>query len=253
MDIKKEKEISMEEERISNLINIIPKGRHSVLDVGARDGKISILLTAFFKNITALDLQKPNISDKNIISLQGDVTHLEFPDDSFDTVICTEVLEHIPHNLLRKACDEISRVVKYDIVISVPYKQDIRVGRTTCLSCGKKNPPWGHVNVFDENYLNELFQGLICKQISFVGENKSKTNFVATLLMDLAGNSYGTYNQKERCIYCQEKLQQPSVSTLSQKIYTKLALYLNSIQGYFISPEPIWIYVVYSKRKFSDE
>jgi hypothetical protein len=34
---------------------------------------------------------------------------------------------------IEKAASEISRVAKFDVIIGVPYKQDIRVGRSTCV------------------------------------------------------------------------------------------------------------------------
>ena len=41
---------------------------------------------------------------------QGDVTRLPFRDETFDAVICSEVLEHIPDN--RRAVQELIRVLK---------------------------------------------------------------------------------------------------------------------------------------------
>jgi hypothetical protein len=70
---------------------------------------------------------------------------LGFADDFFDFVLCAEVLEHIPTASLSRACSELGRVSKHYVLIGVPYRQDIRVGRTTCWSCRKKNPPWGHI------------------------------------------------------------------------------------------------------------
>ena len=43
----------------------------SALDIGARDGHFSILLTEFFDKVTALDLLKPNISSSRITCVQG--------------------------------------------------------------------------------------------------------------------------------------------------------------------------------------
>ena len=51
----------------------------------------------------------------------------------------------------------ISRVARHAIVVGVPYRQDLRVGRTTCAACRGTNPPWGHVNSFDENRLKQHF------------------------------------------------------------------------------------------------
>ena len=47
-------------------MNIIPKGKDSVLDVGARDGYLSRLLTEHFTSVTALDLEKPSIAHDRI-------------------------------------------------------------------------------------------------------------------------------------------------------------------------------------------
>src|SRR5262249_46590485 len=50
----------LEQQRITDLMNIIPKGHDSVLDVGARDGYLSRLLTGHFASVTAFDLKKPS-------------------------------------------------------------------------------------------------------------------------------------------------------------------------------------------------
>lgn len=237
-----------EKERITALLSLIPGKAPSVLDIGARDGYISAELTDFFESVTALDLEKPDIANDNVTCVQGDATALSFPDRSFYTVFCSEVLEHIPPHLLQKACDEIQRVAQKYVIIGVPYKQDIRVGRTTCYTCGKKNPPWGHVNTFDENRIRSLFSGVSCETIRFHGENTEYTNFLSTLLMDLAGNPYGDYSQMEPCIYCGNRLKPPPARNLFQKICTRLAFYINKLQSPFIHRYPIWINILFKKE-----
>ncbi len=49
---------------------------------------------------------------------QGDVFHLQFPEDSFDLVICCEVLEHLEHP--QKALAELTRTSKKYCLLSVP-------------------------------------------------------------------------------------------------------------------------------------
>jgi SAM-dependent methyltransferase len=239
-----------EQERICDLMDLAEKVKGtSVIDIGARDGDISQLLTNYFDVVTALDILQPNIKHKKIVCVKGDVTALQFPTNSFDLVFCTEVLEHIATNQLEKACSEIERVAKHHILIGVPYKQDIRVGRTTCYTCGKKNPPWGHVNVFDEKRLKRLFKGTEVSRISFVGNNDKATNFISTFLMDLSGNPYGTYKQKESCIYCGSKLLYPPERNLLQKILTRIATYLTILQKQFITFHPNWIHMLLVKKK----
>ena len=250
MDLTQYRESESEQKRTEDLMRLIshiPKGK-CVLDIGARDGHFSVLLTDFFDHVTALDLEKPEISHQNISCVAGDITQLSFNNNFFDLVFCAEVLEHIPSHLLQKACSEVGRVSNQYLLIGVPFKQDIRVGRTTCYTCGKKNPPWGHVNSFDLEKLCELFPDYDLHEVSYVGENHAQTNFISTSLMDLAGNPYGTYDQEEACIHCGEKLKKPPERSLLQKIFTKLAFYTGKIQEPFCKAHPNWIHIVFKRK-----
>jgi SAM-dependent methyltransferase len=237
-----------EQIRSQDLIQLIPSCGGKALDVGARDGYFSVLLAERFESVTALDLEKPSIQHSRITCVKGDITELAFSDNSFDLMLCAEVLEHIPEKLLAKACDELSRVTRKYLLIGVPYKQDIRVGRTTCRSCGKKNPPWGHVNTFDKDRLQRLFPIFNIVRASFIGENFETTNFLSSLLLDLAGNPYGTYDQEEPCIYCGKKLAEPPERNFFQKICTKAAKYANYPVRFLFKPHPNWVHILFTKK-----
>ncbi|HZS49324.1 MAG TPA: class I SAM-dependent methyltransferase [Bryobacterales bacterium] len=237
-----------EQTRVRDLMAILPQGRHSVLDIGARDGYISRLLASRFQRVTALDLEKPAFTLENVKTVKGDVTKLDFPDNSFDVIVCTEVLEHIAPRLLRQACREIVRVVRHEAVIGVPYKQDLRAGRTTCQTCKKKNPPWGHVNSFDERVLVKLFYPLRVARLSILGPPARVTNFVSAFLMDLAGNPWGTYNQHEPCVYCGAPLAGPVPRSPAQRLCSAAAVLLEEIQNTFHRSSPTWIHMVFQKN-----
>ena len=247
MDLLKYRESKQEIERVNDLFNLMGHGGFTVLDIGARDGYLSCKLLDKFIKVTALDLNTPDITNKNIECVAGNVCALNFDDNSFDLVLCTEVLEHIPTNLLQKACSEISRVAKKHVIIGVPYKQDIRVGRTTCFSCGGISPPWGHVNVFDEKNLERLFSGLRLNKVSYVGLTTMRTNCISAYLMDFAGNPYGTYDQEEPCMYCGTLLKYPPNRNLLKKIATKLAVYIDKLGPFSKIMRPNWIHIDFEK------
>ena len=246
IDLEQYRASETEKARTADLLRLLPKNRHSVLDIGARDGHFSRLLTGHFLEVTALDLQKPCFEFTRVVTVAGDVTKLDFADDSFDCVFCAEVLEHIPD--LKSACREIVRVAKHEIIIGVPFRQDIRIGRTTCRSCGRMNPLWGHVNSFDEARLSSLFLGLRIVSKSFVGVAGERTNPLSTFLMDLAGNPWGTYKQEEPCIHCGAKLIPPESRKIWQKVCSRIAVRTNRVQALFTRPHGHWIHIVYSKR-----
>ncbi len=144
-------------------------------------------------SVTALDLEAPAINHERVTCVKGDVTELQFADAAFDVVFCAEVLEHVRPETLAAACAELARVARNYVIIGVPYRQDTRVGRTTCVACGRKNPPWGHLNVFNEGRIARLFPRMTMEKIQFVGSSDESTNVISSWLMDLAGNPYGTY------------------------------------------------------------
>lgn len=228
--------------RIEDLMAIIPRGRSSVLDVGARDGYISGLLRQFFPSVTALDLNKPTFSIERVETLQGDATNLQFPPKSFDVIVCAEVLEHVPD--VERACSELMRVARYEIVIGVPYRQDTRVGRLTCSRCGRINPPYGHVNSFTEQRLASLFSGWTMAIKHLVGPPSPRTNGLSTWLRDRASNPWGDYRQQEPCIYCGSRFEPPQRSVPLRKVYMGGALALDKLQQILVRPDPYWIHTV---------
>ena len=248
MDLVDYRNSEREKARVASLMELLPANLNSALDIGARDGFISKLLAERYTAVKALDLQKPNIEHERITCVQGDITGLSFSDAAFDLVFCAEVLEHIPQHQLAKACDELVRVANRYLVIGVPFRQDIRVGRTTCAACGKKNPPWGHVNSFDEELLHKLFQACNGVKTSYVGNNNSQTNWVSSLLMDMAGNPYGTYEQEEPCVYCGAHLIPPPERDLVKKVFSKAAVFAQRATQPFVKAHPNWIHILFEKR-----
>jgi len=245
MDLQKYRETEQEQARIADIFRLLPQVRRSVLEIGARDGYISRLLAERFEEVTALDLEKPAFEYPRVTTVAGDATHLQFADNTFDTVLCTEVLEHIPP--LQQACRELMRVARHEILIGVPYRQDTRLGRTTCRQCGKINPPFAHVNTFDEQRLAALFPGMIIQAKSFVGMTNEITNALSMTLMDMAGNPWGTYDQDEPCIHCGAKLLAPNGRSLMSRVYSGVAIRFNRLQTAVTRPHPNWIHIVFSK------
>jgi SAM-dependent methyltransferase len=87
----------------------------------------------------------------------SDVTKLPFTDASFDIVICSEVLEHIPdHNT---AVKEIIRVLKpgKSLVVSVPRYLPERI--CWALSEAYHNEEGGHIRIYRKNELISLLEG----------------------------------------------------------------------------------------------
>lgn len=238
-----------EQLRVADLMSLVPDQVETALDIGARDGHITRLLAKRVRSVVALDLALPNIKAPGVTCVEGNAADLPFSDESFDLVMCAEVLEHIPEPHLQAACKEISRVTRGHALIGVPYRQDIRVGRCTCQSCKKISPPWGHVNSFDEDRLASLFPGMPVESTHFVGEADTGTNALAATLMDWAGNPYGSYGQDETCTHCGAELRPPPPRTWLQRALTRAATVARAATGNLERPKGNWIHLRLGKTR----
>jgi SAM-dependent methyltransferase len=86
----------------------------------------------------------------------ADVTALPFGDASFDLVICSEVLEHIPDH--KRAIGELNRVIRPggQLAVSVPR----RWPETICwvLSADYRTTPGGHLRIYAPRHLRNLIR-----------------------------------------------------------------------------------------------
>ncbi len=238
---------ALERLRLDRLMALLPKDVISVLEIGARHGVMTQRLAEICDQVTALDLKKPSFDIDGVSTVEGDVQRLQFPDNSFDCVICTEVLEHVPR--FEAGAKELVRVAKNYILLGVPYRQDTRVGRTTCIHCGKISPPFGHLNSFDERKIADLFAGAEISSVEYVSKNRERTNVVSTWLQDFGGNPYGSYDQEESCVHCGRKLHRPEQLSFVRRAAAALGCRLYRIQYVFNRPRPTWILVLFRKKR----
>lgn len=117
---------------------LLEKAKHihpeSVLDVGAGEG---FTLEMLRKNKIAKELEGIEYMDEAIqlgkklhpkVKIKkGDIYKLPYKANTFDLVICTEVLEHLDEP--QKALEELKRVAKKYLIISVPNEPLFTVQR----------------------------------------------------------------------------------------------------------------------------
>lgn len=125
-----------------------------VLDVGAGSGAMmrELRIHKNIKRVIGMDIapNSPGIHEASI-------DNIPFFENYFDTVTCSEVLEHLDDKTLSKGIAEMHRVLKPGghVIITVPYKYDFPQNRVTCPSCGTSFDRWGHVQSFDESTMEK--------------------------------------------------------------------------------------------------
>jgi ubiquinone/menaquinone biosynthesis C-methylase UbiE len=95
-----------------------------VLDIGCGPGTADAVYGSKADHVVALDVKKEFLEDKKadaiVLPVLGDATSLPFADGSIQTVVMSEVLEHIEDD--RRAVDEIARVLapQGHLIVTVP-------------------------------------------------------------------------------------------------------------------------------------
>jgi len=146
------------------IISKIPKNVYSILDVGCGKGWVAQEFLAKGKKVYSLDISvtNPAIVKKlypveNNFAITADSYHLPFTDNTFDTVIASEIIEHVvdPASFVK----ELFRVVKKggSLIITTPYKE--KLVYYLCIHCNQKTPANAHIHSFDENKLQNLYSG----------------------------------------------------------------------------------------------
>jgi ubiquinone biosynthesis O-methyltransferase len=153
-----------EKRRFETILRMVNrKSSLKILDVGCGHGELSCSMAPFAFSVTGIDLAEKDIKaatefaqmkDKTNVSFQVcDAMNLgtTFAENSFDIIICSEVLEHILD--LKAALEGFIHVLKPggQLIISVPYNENIQ--QFVCIHCGRTTPAYGHVNRFDKTFI----------------------------------------------------------------------------------------------------
>lgn len=142
------------------LWSVFPRGRFSsVLDVGCGDGYLVDWLSVKpeLDSVMGFDLSRLHIQRAakrypDRLFLLGGIGSMPFPDDCFDALVSTEVLEHLMEP--GEALKEMARVARQYIVVTVPDRQVL--AEMLCPHCLKTFYPYGHLHSFDESRMAEL-------------------------------------------------------------------------------------------------
>jgi len=147
----------------------------AVLDAGAGDGS---MMRALKKLVPTANIRAVDLAPKSDDVEQGDLSNLTYNDNSFDTVLFMEVIEHLPQSDIDNILKELKRVLRPEghLILTTPYKENLTQAQVCCPKCETVFHRYGHQQSFSENDIASLFSktGLSPAEITVIKMNRIK-------------------------------------------------------------------------------
>ena len=208
-----------EEARIKETIAMIPKDCSSILDLGCGDGRVTNRLINNFSYICGLDSSEEALKHVKTEKKLGRVDSLPFSDQSFDLILCSELLEHLTFPVYPKALKEIERVARKYILITVPNRQNRKLSSITCPYCGCIFDTYRHLRSFSPEIMKNLFDQFQPRIIKPYIYEKTYPNFVGKttkLFSSILKNSFPSTALCPQCGYFSNSNNQLTEINLSE-------------------------------------
>lgn len=156
-------------------------------------------LEYIFKQQKNLDYLTADMNPEMVME-KMDITNIQYPENSFDAIVCNHVLEHIPND--QKAMTELYRILKPDgwAILQVPFSKisDKTFEDSKVTSPEDRERIFGqtdHVRIYGKDYNDRL------KKAGFEVEEYKWINDAD---LDNPNNRLGL-NEDEVVFYCQKK------------------------------------------------
>ena len=189
----------IDSERLGIIAGLIPPGTRSILDVGCGNGKVTDYLQEGF-TVTGLDLSATALRQVSSPVVRASAAAIPFADRSFDAIVCTELLEHLPPPAYSQAREEIARVAGHAIILELPNAQQLSHGAERCSRCGTRFHANHHYRSFygHNTYSLPDFRGFALTAIRYSTSPQFRYNPV---LLRLRQRLAGVY-MKSPIAYC---------------------------------------------------
>ncbi len=168
------------------IIKRIPQNAALVLDAGCGNGWLSKYFEGKKNQVISMDISIKNPvrvlkenPNQNHAAVVADVYHLPFKKNSFDTIIASEIMEHVydPRLFIVQLMDVLKPGGR--LIITTPYNEKIEY--FLCVHCNKPTPKNAHLHFFNEQNIT----GYIPPECSNFKTDAFSNKFLVRLRLNL--------------------------------------------------------------------
>ena len=228
--------------KLDEIKNSIPKDVTSIIDVGCGNGVLSNELSNTWQ-VIGIDRSRTALRGVVTPKVLGDIAHLPFRDESCDMTLCSEVLEHLPVDLLDKAVTEILRISRKYILITVPCKEYLPKNYIKCPTCGNVFNASYHVNTFDIDTLVKLFSDVFILRQFKCGKQVREYNPCLLKIKQHVGKSWARFSSDRHfiCPNCRQTF-------LYKRTVNIISIFCDGLNRLVTRKHSYWLGVIFSKK-----
>ncbi len=174
------------------IMDNLPSDVASIIDVGCGNGEITNNFPNKYK-VLGVDLSEEaltHVKKENICCSCDDISPVK--DQSFDMVFSSELIEHLPSELLDRTLREFTRIARKYIFISVPNQEQLPYYHIICPSCHTLFHAYGHLNSFTVEKIHHMLGSKynILWQTTSGKRARNYNTFLLKLRHELAGKYF---------------------------------------------------------------
>lgn len=228
-------------------VRAVPGNVKKILEIGSGDGLILNTLKEAGYDPVAFDISRnalKHIQGSKLV--QGTASQLPFSSNSFDLVLACEVLEHIPNHIYKSVLEEIIRVTKKYILITVPYREKLEWSYARCPACGCIFNGSYHVKSFNEIDMKFLFKNFECISLKNIVKvlHPDRTTSLELFIRHHLATEYLYYGSSVKCPLC--------LSSVKEKPHRNWIGWIASGMRYLYripakKKSPLWYLSIYQK------
>ncbi len=235
--------------KIKKILENIPSDVETIIDIGCGNGLITNFLADKYK-IIGVDRSKNALKHVEKEKLLCSSDYLCVKKSSFDLVFSSELLEHLENKTFQKTIDEIKRVCKNYIFLTVPNNEFIEKDFIKCPSCGNVFNKIYHLRNINLDKIKDLFPEFnVVSNFNYGTGKRGYNKFLHKIKHEFSPASawipnYWTKNspRKSMCPKCETDFYFPYRFNL-------IGFLCDTLNMLFSPHKPYWMFVLLKNKK----
>ncbi len=229
------------QQKVKLILDYIPEEVVSILDIGCGNGIITNELGGKFQ-VCGVDISEEALKQVKGETIVASADSIPVENNTWDMVFSSEMLEHLPDDVLDKTMDEIKRIARKYVFITVPNKEYLPSRWIRCPKCGNEFHIYGHLHSFGSEDIGKRL-GSNFKLIRSGIHGPLSRDF-NPLLLSIKHRVARRWKEPEGFIMC-PSCKNTEYPNLKGNLLSKLMNFANRIAS---KPKPYWLFLLYEKK-----